>query len=99
MPAAKPKSKQDTDLPEDIMDPEVAYFDSLWPSRCSKDGKEEVRRAYAMYIAAEMVMPAPDKVVPLAADIEAYLRDGRVPGRGEVSAMFTLHDDKGSVIR
>lgn len=103
MSAAKPKTKEDTDLPEDIMDPEVAYYDALWPSRNTRDGKAEVRRAYAMDIASDIVcvLGGRDNIVTLAADIEAYLREGKVPGRGTKDAAVLVHavTDKGEILR
>ncbi len=100
--AAKAKTKADLDLPEDILDPEVAYYDSLYPSRNTPATQAEIRRAYAMDIAAELtVYGQTDKMVPLAADIEAYLKEGKVPGRGvrEATALVTAMDDKGKIIR
>lgn len=103
MPAAKPKTKADLDLPEDILDPQVAYFDALYPNRDKPATREEIRRAYSMFLVLELAPWIPvgqDKVVPLAADIEAYLKEGRVPGKGTDSAV-TIHavTDKGEILR
>lgn len=71
------------DLPEDLMDPEMAYYDTLWPDRVARE--DEIRRAYAMNLALEA---APyDKAVALAGDITAFLKHG--PRGGNVVEVHT----------